>query len=156
MGYVTDVLVLGCGAADAKDGKILEVDLPKRKGVESAICYVNDPNLCTTQIFITSDPNLPTEGGRNLFVVNVTQRSRILAKRKLLISDIGNDWSTQILRKKILKHWVRFSGWLFFNQNYRERGWAIDLNDKIGKPNDRQSAWGLHPVMGIEVDVISK
>jgi hypothetical protein len=153
VGYVTDVLVLGCGAADTKGDIITEVPLPKRKGVESANCFVNDPGLCTAQIFITSDPNLPLEGGRNLFVVTVTRRSRFLAKRELLISNIGNDWSTQVLREKIWKHWVRFSGWLFFNQNYRDRGWAIDPSDKIGKPNDRQSAWGLHPVMGIEVDV---
>ena len=148
VGYVTDVLILGCGAADER---FTQVPPPERKGVESAGCYVNREYLCTAQITLTSDPELPTSEGRNVYFVNVTRRSRILAKKNLLVSNIGNDWSTYILRDKIKHRWVRFSGWLFFNQNYRDRAWVTDPDDQIGRPNDRQTAWGIFPVMGIEV-----
>jgi hypothetical protein len=148
--YVTDVLVLGCGAANEV---VSYVPPPERRGVEAANCYVNKADLCTAQILVTSDPKLPRDNGRNVFFVNVTRRSRILARKNLLVSNVGNDWSTPELRTKLKDRWVRFSGWLFFNQNYRERAWIIDPENKIGKSNDRQSAWGLHPVMGIEVDV---
>ena len=148
--YVTDVLVLGCGAANEH---VTFVPPIERRGVESAICYVNQESLCTAQIMVTSDPSLPRNEGRNVFVVNVTRRSRGLAKNNLLVSNIGNDWSTQALRDRIKGHWVRFSGWLFFNQNYRERAWVTDPDNKIGKANVRQTAWEIHPVMGIEIDV---
>jgi hypothetical protein len=150
VGRVVSVLILGCGASDEPFSTVV---LPKKKGVESAICYSNDQDFCTIQIFITSDPepNLPHADGRNLFVVNVTRRSRWLAGRKHLNSNIGNDWSAAALRDKILGKWVRFSGWLFFNQNYRERAWVSDRENVVGKPNDRQTAWAIHPVMGIEL-----
>lgn len=152
VGYVTEVLVLGCGAAHVTADDIISIVPPiERKGVESANCYVNRESLCTTQIILTPDPTLPRDGRRNVFVVEVTRRSRWLVKQNLLVSNIGLDWSTETLRKRILKNWVRFSGWLFFDQNYRERAWVTDPDNKIGKPNDRQTAWEIHPVMGIEV-----
>lgn len=160
--YVTDVLILGCGVAvekiNEKTGseRVSLVPRLKRSGVESASCYVADEKLCTTQIFVTPGPNLSREKGRNVFVMNVTQRSRLLAQGNHLNSNIGNDWSTGLLKDKIkgIKgKWVRLSGWLFFNQNYREKAWASDPDNKIGKSNDRETAWSLHPVMGIEVDV---
>jgi hypothetical protein len=150
VGRVLRVLVLGCGAGDEVFSSVL---LPPKKGVESANCYTNDQNSCTIQIFITPDPdpNVSHDDGRNVFVVNVTRRSRWLASHKYLNSNIGLDWSAAVLREKIQGKWVRFSGWLFFNQNYRERAWVSDPEDVVGKPNDRQSAWGIHPVMGLEV-----
>lgn len=162
VGYVTEVLILACGIAaekiNEKSGyeRVTLVPRLRRRGVESANCYVADETLCTTQIFVTPEPNLLREKGRNVFVMNVTERSRLLAKENYLKSNIGNDWSTVTLRDKIkgIKgKWVRFSGWLFFNQNYRERAWVSDPNNKIGKSNDRETSWTLHPVMGIEVGV---
>ena len=148
VGYVVSVLVLGCGAV-VPDAVI--VPRPRGKGVESALCYTNAPDLCTTQILVTPDPKLPHNDGRNLFVVNVTRRSRWLAARNYLNSNIGKDWSTGTLKAKIEGKWVRFSGWLFFNQNYRERAWISDPDDVIGKSNDRQSSWAIFPVMGIQL-----
>lgn len=162
VGYVTEVLILGCGIAvekiNEKSGSELVSLVPrfKRRGVESASCYVADEKLCTTQIFVTPGPNVPREKGRNVYVMNVTERSRLLAQQGYLNSNIGNDWSTGLLRDKIKGirgKWVRFSGWLFFNQNYREKAWVSDPDNKIGKSNDRETSWSLHPVMGIEVDV---
>jgi hypothetical protein len=153
VGYVTDVLILGCGAAHSilDDGPIVLVEPKQRVGVESANCYVHSDYLCTAQLMVTPDPDLPHSDGHNIFWVDVTRRSRWLAKSNHLTSNIGNNWSTPMLRKQIKGHWLRLSGWLFFNQNYRERAWVSDPENKIGKKNERQTAWEIHPVMGIEV-----
>lgn len=154
VGYVTDVLILGCGAATIPDGPfpiIVQVKPKQRVGVESANCYVHKDYLCTAQLMVTQDPDLPHNDGHNIFWIDVTRRSRHLAKLSYLTSNIGNDWSTTTLRKQIKHHWVSLSGWLFFNLNYRERAWATDPENKIGKQNERQTAWEIHPVMGIEV-----
>lgn len=150
VGFVKDIRIMGCGTGNTV---YVQVEPPEKPGVQSANCYANKISLCTAQIMVTPDPTLPQIKGRNIYFVKVTRRSRWLANDNRLVSNIGNDWSTETLRKKIVRRWVRFSGWLFFNQNYRERAWVSDPADKIGKPNDRQTAWEIHPVMGIEVDV---
>ena len=76
----------------------------------------------------------------------------MLAERKLLkFNDIGEQWSIDNLRKKLLKKWVRFSGWLFFEPGYAHRAWLSDPEDKVGLSNTIETAWGIHPVLGIEV-----
>jgi hypothetical protein len=74
-----------------------------------------------------------------------------LAERNLLTSNIGKDWSVDVLRKQLVGHRARISGWLFFDQKYMNRSWSSDPEDTLGPPNARQSAWEIHPVMGIEV-----
>jgi hypothetical protein len=107
--------------------------------------------FCDTQVLITQDRSLIQKNGRNIFVIEITPRSRILAGRKRLTSNIGKDWSVDQLRKELLGRRVRFSGWLLFDAKYMDRSWSSDLEDTVGRPNARQSAWELHPVMGIEV-----
>ena len=148
-GYVIDVSVLGCGSR-AETRAIRGIRVP-RQGLESANCYTNDSALCSTQIILSPDRTVSTRKSRNVFVVVITERSRLLARSGLLVSNIGKNWSVETLRKKLRHQRARFSGWLFFNGNYRERAWQSDPQDKIGKPNVRQTAWEIHPVMGIEV-----
>jgi hypothetical protein len=83
----------------------------------------------------------------------VTERFRRLAAAGLLRSNIGNDWSTPTLRAKLLRKWVRFYGWLFFDTDHFDQAWGIDSDNTIGGSNFRETCWEIHPVMGIEANV---
>src|SRR5919106_1230204 len=137
--YVTMVRILSCGVAVvkiSKNGKPIVSQVPQleRRGVESANCNNNNEALCTTQIFVTPDPTLRRDRGHNVYILNVTRRSRTLAEGGFLSSNIGNNWSTKAL-EELEGKWVRFSGWLFFNQNYLDAAWVSDPKNKIGKRN---------------------
>lgn len=148
IGYVEDVRVWGCGRRIWKRGKGIS-----QGGQETAICNSNLLDYCTIQIKASANPKAKTSKERMIFVVKVTVRSRILAKRNLLTSNIGQRWSVDDLRNKLMKKWVRFSGWLFFEPGYADRAWLSDPEDKVGLNNTIETAWGIHPVLGIEVGV---
>jgi hypothetical protein len=147
VGFVKDVRIMGCGAKKI----YVYPERPESPGVQSANCHANQINLCTAQIMVTPDPALPRKQGRNIYFVKVTRRSRWLLREGYLSSNVSKDWSLETLRTKLRNHKVRFSGWLLFNENYRDRAWVSDPENKIGTDNDRQTAWEIHPVMGIEV-----
>lgn len=152
IGYVKDVMILGCGASTLPPDIRVRAVIPHNRGIESCNCYTNEALLCSTQIILSPGPDVSIQDGHNLYVVQVTERSRRLARLGLLSSNIGNNWSIDALRA-LKDHWVRFSGWLFFNPNYRERAWISDPDNKKGKPNVRQTAWEIYPVMAIEAKV---
>jgi hypothetical protein len=147
IGYVEEVSVWGCGR------KIWVLGKGMPRGRESCICNSNLLDFCTFQIKASMNPEAKTPRERMTFVVKVTVRSRLLAERKLLTSNIGHRWSIDNLREKLIKKWVRFSGWLFFEPGYADRAWLSDPNDKVGMNNTIETAWGIHPVLGIEVGV---
>lgn len=138
VGYVQDVFAAGCRRYSATSGG------------ESCNCNTTVRAQCDAHINVVVDPFNNAGNGRGVVVVEVTERSRRLAAQGLLTTNIGNDWSTSTLRARLLGRWVRFSGWLFFDADHFDQAWVIDENNTIGRSNFRETAWEIHPVMGIE------
>ncbi|SRR6266545_674651 len=139
-GYIVSVMTGGCSSG------------------ESCNCKTQIPKYCDTHINVLPDEDTDKKSGRNVYVVEVTRRIRILASKGLLSSNIGNDWSTAAL-SKLERHRVRFSGYLYFDTDHSQEAWVNDPENKIGfkkvngrlKGNNwRQTAWEIHPVMAIK------
>jgi hypothetical protein len=108
-------------------------------------CNCKDPNVKDTHIEILLDPMKSEKMQR--MVVEVTPRIRNIMKAK------GINWETKTLRDKLLGRWVKFEGWLFFDEEHANAA----ENTKPGKPrNWRATAWEIHPVTNIEVTVKPK
>ena len=120
---------------------------------ESCNCRATGMNQIDTHIELVLDPANSDRSGKGMVVVEVTERIRRLAASGLLESNIGNDWSLGLLRAKLAGHWVRFSGWLFYDANHHLESWRVDPVDGLGRLNWRETCWEVHPVMGIETGV---
>ena len=112
-------------------------------------CDASQRRETDTHIELLLSPNEHDHHG--VVILATTERIRRLAQQGLLLSNIGNDWSEKNLRKNLFGKWVRFTGWLYYDREHEQESWVVDPEDKVGRKNWRQTAWELHPVMGIEV-----
>jgi hypothetical protein len=118
---------------------------------ESCNCEAKKSDELDAHIEVIADPSHQLADGKGVIIVEVTERSRRLATAGLLHSNIGTDWSTRELRNQLAGHWVKFSGWLFYDSDHVEESWSVDSTDDAGRRNWRGSPWEVHPVMGIEL-----
>ena len=80
-------------------------------------------------------------------VVEVSPRIR------KLMSEKGINWDTKTLRDKLLGRWVKFEGWLFFDEEHAN---AAENTNPGRERNWRATAWEIHPVTNIEITVRPK
>ncbi len=118
-------------------GYVYEV---KNGGVET--CNCKDATTKDTHIEILLDPMQNEKMFRVVAEVTPRMRKLMLAK--------GIDWSTKTLRDKILGRWVKFDGWLFFDEEHAN---AAENTAPGRERNWRATAWEIHPITNIEVTV---
>jgi hypothetical protein len=120
---------------------------------ESCNCGAKGKILADAHIEVVLNPNTDVndETGKGIIVVETTERSRRLAKLGQLQSNVGEDWSTSILKGQIQGRWVRFTGWLYYDDEHHSGSWKVDPDNAKGESNWRATAWEVHPVLGIEV-----
>lgn len=120
---------------------------------ESCNCKATGDSQIDTHIdlvlFPNQEENDPT--GRGVLVVEVTERSRRLAAAGLLPTNIGNNWSRAQLKSRLRGRWVRFTGYLFYDDDHHTGSWRVDPRNRTGEANWRATGWEVHPVMGIEL-----
>jgi hypothetical protein len=133
-------------------GYVREVKPGGTRG-ESCNCKATRRDLVDTHIEIVLDPNRHDETGRGMVVVETTERVRRLARDGLLTSNLGNDWSHQALRDRLLGRWVKLSGWLFYDVSHHTESWRVDPQNRVANNNWRETGWEIHPVIAIETGV---
>jgi hypothetical protein len=114
---------------------------------EACNCQEKTRSLCDAHIELVLDP-ANEDDGHGVVIAEVTERGRRLAQAGLLATNIGNDWSTDMLDSAITHKWVRFTGWLFYDTDHEREDWESNPD---GTRNWRETCWEVHPVMGIEV-----
>jgi hypothetical protein len=107
-------------------------------GIESVNCHAKDPAHRDTHIELALDPAAPE---RQRVIVEVTPRWR---EKMAVIAD----WSTSALKRQLLGHHVRITGWLFDDLEHKPQ--AENTNPGAAG-NWRATVWEIHPVTGIRV-----
>ena len=120
---------------------------------ESCNCKAKGKTQVDTHLELVLDPNNHDPSGKGMVVVEVQERIRRLAHQGFLTSNIGKDWSTPMLRAKLLGRWVKFSGWLFYDADHHLESWQVDKDNTLDGANWRETGWEVHPVMAIESGV---
>jgi len=107
---------------------------------ETVNCGSADSAFMDTHIEIVTNPN-STSGGVRV-IVEVTPRWRWFMAQQ------NEDWSTRALKQTLQGHWVRFSGWLFWDLEHPHNA----TNTHTGSANIwRATAWEIHPVTEVKV-----
>jgi len=117
-------------------GYVVEV---KRGSRETVNCDATDPAFMDTHIALAGDSSEHSEMAR--LIAEVTPRWRSF------MAQHGADWSTDTLHRTLLHHWVRVTGWLFWDYehaNASEHTWRSGYAW-------RATAWEIHPVTAIKV-----
>ena len=107
---------------------------------ETVNCGSADSVFMDTHIEIVVGAN-STDGGSRV-IVEVTPRWRWFMAQQ------NQDWSTRVLKQTLQGHWVRFTGWLFWDIEHPHNA----TNTHTGTANIwRATAWEIHPVTEIRV-----
>jgi Metal binding domain of Ada len=163
---LSDIINLPSGTPDARPtsadpnnqravtvvGYVREVK-PGGTAGESCNCRAKGRTQVDAHIEVVLDPNSHDPSGKGMVVVEVQERIRRLARQGLLTSNIGKDWSTPILRARLLGRWVKFSGWLFYDADHHLESWQVDTTNTLDGANWRETGWEIHPVMAMETGV---
>ena len=86
--------------------------------------------------------NRPDVAKSEQVVIEVTPHFREAAAR------LGEDWSAESLRAKLIGHWCEFEGWMYFDVGHAEES---ENTTPHNPENWRATAWELHPVTKVAV-----
>jgi len=107
-------------------------------GIESVNCHAKDAAHRDTHIELALDSAAPET---ERVIVEVTPRWR---EKMAVIAD----WSTAALKKRLLGHRVRITGWLFDDLEHNAEA---ENTNRGGAKNWRATIWEIHPITGIMV-----
>lgn len=110
-------------------------------GNESCNCHAKQINRRDTHIDIVINPSEAADK-RHHMIIEVTPRLRAAMAKN------GIDWSTPALQQTIVNHWVKVTGWMFFDAEHTN---AAENSTPGGQHNWRATAWEIHPVTALQV-----
>ena len=112
----------------------------KMGGQETVNCGESEELYRDTHIELVLRQGITSKKRR--VIVEVTPRWREFVRGQ------GQNWTTDTLRAALVGRTVRFTGWLFFDDEHDDEA----ENTTPGRPqNWRATAWEIHPVTRIEV-----
>ncbi len=112
----------------------------KPGGKETCNCHATDPSNRDTHIELTPSPQ--DTGATHRVIVEVTPQWR------MLMATAGKDWSTPGLKSKILNHYVKVRGWMFYDAEHEHQA---ENTEPDGDSNWRATAWEVHPITDIQI-----
>ena len=131
-------------------------------GIETCNCHATDPAKMDAHIDLVSDPKYAApkyvkitttkKGKRTTIKKDVNQKYHMIVEvtprvRKQQATR-GIDWNTDTLKRRLTHHWVRFSGWLFFDSEHLDEA---ENTNPGNKRNWRATCTEIHPVFAINV-----
>ena len=110
-------------------------------GNESCNCHAKQINRRDTHIDMVINPSDAADK-RHHMIIEITPRLRAAMAQK------GVDWSAPGLQQNIVNHWVKVTGWMFFDAEHTN---AAENSTPHGKHNWRATAWEIHPVTAVQI-----
>ncbi len=107
---------------------------------ETVNCGDTDSAYIDTHIDVVQAPTDTRKIVR--MIVEVTPRWRSFMGQQ------GADWTTRTLKQTLLGHWVRFTGWLFWDFEHAD---ASEHTNTGASGNWRATAWEIHPITQIKL-----
>lgn len=112
----------------------------KPGGDETVNCGETDAAYTDTHIELITTPQRTDRTLR--VIVEVTPRWRAFMAAQ------HEDWSTSALKQRLVRHWVRFTGWMFWDFEHARNATNTAT---AGTSNVwRATAWEVHPVTAIQ------
>ena len=127
--------------SDTRGASIVAYVIEVKKGSQETVnCGDTDSAYIDTHIDVVQHPT--DTASRTHLIVEVTPRWREF------VSHQGTDWATRTLKQTLEGHWVRFTGWLFWDFEHAHN--AENTNPGVSS-NWRATAWEIHPVTQIKI-----
>ena len=127
--------------SDTLGASIVAYVIEVKKGSQETVnCGDTDSAYIDTHIDVVQHPTDTAK--RTHLIVEVTPRWREF------VSHQGTDWTTRTLKQTLEGHWVRFTGWLFWDFEHVD---ASEHTNAGAAGNWRATAWEIHPVTQIKI-----
>jgi hypothetical protein len=131
-------------------------------GIETCNCHATDAAKRDTHIDVVADPKYAVQnfisvttvknGKRKTIKKDANEKYHLIVEVTPRVRDQqrsrGVDWSTDTLKAQLTHHWVRFTGWLLFDDEHIPEAENTHPGNKL---NWRATCTEIHPIFAIEV-----